>query len=306
MARDPRITPEEQAEESSVQFALIADSGIIFSFLLIGILGGSLTMVAETIRTSLMGLIELFSVLVMRRIHRGELADLEFGTGKLEQIANTVIGAAMLGGAIWIAGKALAQIVGERSIGTPFGLMMAAVAGALNLYVNLLAWNSMRRVLRTESSLVMVAQLRARTVKLVSSLCVLGTMTLAALSTDTEVVAWADAVGSLFVATFIAMNALDLLGSGLTDLLDRSAGRLVRASIERALARHAGDYGQVERVRSRRSGRVVFIELALRFDPGLTIAQVNQRIDALKQSLGREIEHADISVLALAAPDSGA
>ena len=100
MTRDPRITPEEQAEESSVQAALIADSGIIFSFMVIGILGGSLTMVAETIRTSLMGLIELFSVLVMRRIHRGELADLEFGTGKLEQIANTVIGAAMLGGAI--------------------------------------------------------------------------------------------------------------------------------------------------------------------------------------------------------------
>src|SRR5438105_3386535 len=205
MPRDPRITPEEQAEESSVQAALIADSGIIFSFLLIGILGGSLTMVAETIRTSLMGVIELFSVLVMRRIHRGELADLEFGTGKLEQIANTVIGAAMLGGAIWIAGKALAQIVGERSIGTPFGLTMAAIAGALNLYVNFLAWNSMRRVLRAESSLVMVAQLKARTVKLVSSLCVLGTMTLAALSTDTEVVAWADAIGSLFVAAFIAM-----------------------------------------------------------------------------------------------------
>ncbi len=268
MTRDSRITPEEQAEESSVQAALIADAGIIFSFLLIGILGGSLTMVAETVRTSLMGVIELFSVLVM--------------------------------GAIWIAGKALAQIVGERSIGTPFGLTMAAVAGALNLYVNFLAWNSMRRVLRAESSLVMVAQLQARTVKLVSSLCVLGTMTLAALSTDTEVVAWADAVGSLFVAAFIAMNALDLLGSGLTDLLDRSAGRLVRATIDRALARHAGDYGQVERVRSRRSGRVVFIELALRFDHSLSIAEVNRRIDALKQSLGREIEHADISVLALA------
>lgn len=303
MARDRLVTPEEQAEEKSVQSALIADAGIIFSFFLIGFLGGSLTMMAETIRTSLMGLTELFSVLVMRRIHRGELADFEFGTGKLEQIASTVIGAAMLGGAVWIAGKALAQIVGERSIGTPFGLTMAAVAGALNLYVNFLAWNSMRRALRAESSLVMVAQLRARTVKLISSLCVLATMTLAALSTDTEVVAWADAVGSLFVATFIAVSALDLLGSGLTDLLDRSGGLLVRATIDRALARHAGDYGRVERVRSRRSGRVVFIELALRFDPGLTIAQVNQRIDALKQTLGREIEHSDISVLALAATE---
>ena len=96
-------------------------------------------------------------------------------------------------------------------------------------------------------------------------------------------------------------DALSFLGTGLTDLLDRSAGRKVHEAIDRALLRHANDYGELARIRSRRSGRVIFIELALRFDPSLSIAQINQRIDALKQSLGHEIEHADISVLALAA-----
>ena len=303
MARDPRITPEQQAEESSVQFGLVADSGVLVVLLLSGILGGSLTILAEAIRGSLMGLTEIFSLVVMRRIHRGQLADLEFGTGKLEQVANTVIGAAMLGGAVWIAIRALTVLVGERAVGAPFGLAMAAIAGALNAYCNLLAWVRMRRALRAESSLVMVGQLRARTVKLASSLFVLATMTFAALAMDEEVAAWADVIGSLFVAAFIAANALDMLASGLADLLDRSAGRAVRDAIDRALARHAGDFGQVARVRSRRSGRVVFIELALRFDPGLSIAEVNRRIDALKLSLGGEIEHSEISVLALAATD---
>jgi divalent metal cation (Fe/Co/Zn/Cd) transporter len=303
MARDPRITPEQQAEESSVQFGLVADSGVLVVLLLSGILGGSLTILAEAIRGSLMGLTEIFSLVVMRRIHRGQLADLEFGTGKLEQVANTVIGAAMLGGAVWIAIRALTVLVGERGVGAPFGLAMAAIAGALNAYCNLLAWVRMRRALRAESSLVMVGQLRARTVKLASSLFVLMTMTLAALAMDEEVAAWADVIGSLFVAAFIVANALDMLASGLADLLDRSAGRAVRDAIDRALVRHAGDFGQVARVRSRRSGRIVFIELALRFDPRLSIAEVNRRIDVLKQSLGREIEHSEISVLALATPD---
>jgi divalent metal cation (Fe/Co/Zn/Cd) transporter len=303
MARDPRITPEQQAEESSVQFGLVADSGVLVVLLLSGILGGSLTILAEAIRGSLMILTELFSLVVMRRIHRGQLADLEFGTGKLEQVANTVIGAAMLGGAVWIVIRALTVLVGERAVGTPFGLAMAAIAGALNAYCNLLAWVRMRRALRAKSSLVMVGQLRARIVKLVSSLFVLVTMTLAALAMDEEVAAWADILGSLFVAAFIVANALDMLASGLADLLDRSAGRAVRDAIDRALARHAGDFGQVARVRSRRSGRVVFIELALRFDPRLSLAEVNRRIDNLKQSLGREIEHSEISVLALATPD---
>lgn len=303
MARDPRITPEQQAEESSVQFGLVVDFGLATLLLLIAILGDSLTLLAEGIRGGLMDLIEFFALMVMRRIHRGQLADLEFGTGKLEQIANTLIGAAMLGAAIWIAAGAVAMLVGERVVGGPLGLAMAAGAGAVNLYFNFVAWGRVRRAVRAESSLVMLGQLRARTVKLVASLFVLVTMTLAALSTDEEVVAWADAVGSLFVAGFIVVNAVDMLLYGLADLLDRSAGRVVREAVGRVLARHAGDYGQLARVRSRRSGRVVFIELALRFDPGLSIAEVNRRIDVLKQSLGREIEHADVSILALAAAD---
>jgi divalent metal cation (Fe/Co/Zn/Cd) transporter len=144
----------------------------------------------------------------------------------------------------------------------------------------------------------MQAQLRARVVKLVSSLFVQVTMTIAALSADPVVVAWAEAVGSLFVAVFIFVNAIGMLRSGIPDLLDRSAGKQVRDSVERALASHLGDYGRLQRLRSRRSGRVVF-ELALGFEPGLTIAEVNRRVEALKESLRRDIHDADVSVLAL-------
>jgi divalent metal cation (Fe/Co/Zn/Cd) transporter len=301
MARDPRITLQQQAEESSVQFGLVVDFGLATLLLLTGILGGSLTGLAESIRGGLMDLTELFALMVMRRIHRGQLADLEFGTGKLEQIANTVIGAAMLGGAIWIAAGAVAMLVGEKAIGTPVGLAMAAEMGAVNLYFNFVAWGRVRRAVQAESSLVMLGLLRARAVKLFASVFVLVTMTVAALATDDEVIAWADATGSLFVACFIVINAVDMLSNGLADLLDRSAGRVVREAIDRAIAGHAGDYGKLARVRSRRSGRVVFIELILRFDPGLNIAEVNRRIEVLKQALGREIEYADVSILPLAA-----
>jgi divalent metal cation (Fe/Co/Zn/Cd) transporter len=140
-------------------------------------------------------------------------------------------------------------------------------------------------------------------VKLVSSLVVTVTMTIAALSTDNVVVAWADAGGSIFVAVFIFANAIVMLQSGVPDLLDRSAGKAVRATVERTLARHADEYRQLDRLRSRRSGRVVFIEIALSFEAGLTIAEVNRRIEILRHAMSREIEHADISIVALASPD---
>src|SRR5262249_61664760 len=108
-------------------------------FIVIGVAGGSLTLMAETIRACLMALIEFFSLVVMWRLHRGELADLEVGTGKLEQIANTVIGAMMLGGAVWICARAFALVGGGRAPGTPVGVTLAATIGALNLFVNLVA-----------------------------------------------------------------------------------------------------------------------------------------------------------------------
>jgi divalent metal cation (Fe/Co/Zn/Cd) transporter len=294
------ISRGEAAEENSVRFGLLTDAGLFAMIVVVGLLGGSLTMVAESIRATLMNLIEVFAFVVMCRINRGQLAELEYGSGKLEQVANALIGAGMLGGAIWITGRGLAMMASERAGGPPLGLALAAVAGAINLYFNFVAWNRVRAALRVDSSIVMLGQFRARRVKFLSSLFVQATLTIAALSTDEEVVAWADAIGALFVAIVLVVNGIDMLSSGVGDLLDRSAGTGVRQAVDRALVSHAGAFSELVGVRSRRSGRMVFIELGLRFDPALSLAEVDRRIEGVKESICREIDYCDISILASA------
>src|SRR5207237_9876049 len=104
-------------------------------------------------------------------------------------------------------------------------------------------------------------------VRLVSSILVLITMTLAALASDEVVTAWADAAGSLLVAAFIVVIALQTLKTSVPDLLDRSAGRPVRGAVDRALSAHAGQFARLERLRSRRSGPVIFGERVPAFEP---------------------------------------
>jgi divalent metal cation (Fe/Co/Zn/Cd) transporter len=297
MTNEPQVTPQQLAQERSIRFALLADLGVLALFVPVGLLGGSLTIKAEAIRFVLGMSIEIFAYTVMWRLHRGKLHDLEYGGGKLEQIANLVTGLGMLAGAAWIASKAMEIVSGHAAVGTPLGLALAAIVGALNAYVNFVAWDAMRRATKGDASLVMHGQLQARRVKLTCSLVVLFTMTIAALSTDNVVVASADAVGSVFVAIFMVLNGSEMLRTGIPDLLDRSAGKTVRDTVDRVLAESAGDYQRLDRVRSRRSGRVVFVEVVLSFEPALTIAEVNWRIAALKESMAREIEHADISIL---------
>ena len=292
------ITSEEAAEERSVLFALLADTVMITLWISAGVLGGSLTVIAESIRGALMMSIEVFAYFLMRRLHRGQLTDLEFGTGKLEQVVNLLIGGGMLVGAAWIFSGAVAIVDGDRPVSIPIWLAAGAIVGACNVVANGTSWDGMRRALRGESSLVMLAQFKARTVKVICSCFVIVTLTTAALAPDEVVVAWADAVGAVFVACFTVVNGIDILRDCIPDLLDRSAGKDVRATVERALARHAAEFRQLVRLRSRRSGRAVFVEVTLAFEAGLAMGEVNRRIAVIRATMLAEIDHGDISILA--------
>src|SRR5262245_12979269 len=170
------ITPDQQAKERSILFAILVDSAIIVVMVQIGVVGGSFTMLAEALRGGLMLAIEIISFIVMRRIHREVLRGFEFGPGKLEQVASLSIAVGMFGAAVWIAFGVLHIIAGERPLGTPLGLTLAAMLGAFNTWVNVIAWDAMRRAARSGGSVIMSAQLQARTVKLFSSVFVLTTM----------------------------------------------------------------------------------------------------------------------------------
>ncbi len=99
---------------------------------------------------------------------------------------------------------------------------LAAVTGALNVGINVIAWDEVRRAARLRPSQIIKAQVRSRWTKLLSSLTVQVTMTLAAVAKDPMLAAMADAVGALLVSGVMIVAARDLLADSLPDLLDRS------------------------------------------------------------------------------------
>ncbi|MES2693580.1 MAG: cation transporter [Verrucomicrobiota bacterium] len=291
------LSPLQASREHAISLALWLDLALIALIFSVAVLSGSLTMFAESVRTILMWVTEFFSLIALRRIHRGQLTELEFGSGKLEQLANLFIALGMLLGALWICSSAIDLIFGERPHGTPFGLAMAAIIGALNTYLNFVSWLSVRNATRAAPSVIMDAQLRARFVKLFSSGVVQVLLTVSALFSDPGISGGADILGSLFVAGFMSVTAWQMIRGGLPDLLDRTVDETVQQGINRALVRHFDDYERLDRVRSRRSGKVVFVEVALSFSPSLTLGEVDQRVYEIKRTLNAAIDHADVSVL---------
>ena len=295
------ITAGQRARERSIAFALAMDFAIIAAYSMTVIVSGSLTMLAELLRGVLMTVIEVFALMVMRRIHRGRTAMFEFGSGRLEQLVNLAIATSMLAGSVWIATGALGRLVGEGHAGTPAGFALAAIAASFNLYINVLAWDGMRRAARGGGSLIMQGQLQARVVKLVSSAGVQISLTIAALSSDGVVITWADSAGALLVCGFIVHSSLGMIKTDLPDLVDRAVNEDVQAAINRMLIRHFDDYERLDLVRTRRSGTVVHAEITLGFRSDLTMADVTRRIEAMKASLREDVGEADIAIVAVAA-----
>ena len=122
-------------------------------------------------------------------------------------------------------------------------------------------------------------------------------MTVAALASDPLIAAWADGLGAPFVSGYLVFMALGMLRTGLPDLFDRSVDEATRRSILGVLADHVDAYGRLERMRSRRSGSTIFVEIALAFDPGLHLAEIDRRTAAIRTRMMREIEGAEISIL---------
>lgn len=294
------LTDQQLARERSIQVALVLDVSLMIAYGIAAVIAGSVTMLAELVRGLLMTAIEVFALLVMRRIHRGRMALLEFGSHKLEQLVNLLIAGGLLAGAAWILLDVYELVVGAAAPGSPAGFAFAAIATGVNLYINAVALDGIRRAARGGGSLIMQGQLQARVVKVVSSAFVQVTLTIAALSHDAVVIVWADAVGAIFVCGFIIHSAVGMLRAGLPDLIDRTVAEEAHAAINRVLAKHFDDYDRLDKVRTRRSGETVHAEVALAFHSTLTMGEVNARIEAMKASLREELGDADISILAAA------
>jgi divalent metal cation (Fe/Co/Zn/Cd) transporter len=291
----PTLTPEQRGRERALILVALLDGTLVCLLLVVGVFGGSLTCVAEALRGGLVDLIALVSLFVMRRLHRGTLTGFDFGTGKIEQLCSLAIAVALAVSAVWVAHDAVALFLSEQSDATPLALTLAAVTGALNVCINVVAWDEVRRAARGRPSAIMHAQERSRWTKLLSSLTVQVTMTLAAIAKDPMLAAMADAAGALLVCGVMAVAAKDLFAESLPDLLDRSMDRLARPALVQAMGALPGF--ALAGFRSRGTARAFVLEVLLACPAGTAVRALADAERGLAVELRRLLPEVELSLV---------
>lgn len=297
------LSAEQRQREAALVLASSLDGVLVVLLLAGGIGGASLTLLAEGVRGGLMTLINLVALFVLAKIHRGALQGFDYGTGKIEQLCGIGIAFGLAVGAAWVGYDALAMASRGHSDASPLGLSLAAVIGAINLLVNFISWDSVRAASLGRPSAIMSAQRHVRTTKLIASLLVQITMTVAALAKDSVVVAIADAVGTLMVCAVMAHAALRLLREAVPDLLDRSIAQVAQPALERALSvlpaafRFAG-------LRSRGTRHAFALEVRLACRDGADVGDAIRAERALTAALQQLLPGIELSVAIQLVPET--
>jgi divalent metal cation (Fe/Co/Zn/Cd) transporter len=297
------LSAEQARREHALLKAALLDFATVGMLLTIGIGADSLTNLAEGIRGGLMTLTDVVALTVLRRLHRGSLAGFDFGTGKIEQLVGIGIALSLLGGAVWVGKDAVETAMKGHSDATPLGLSLAAVSGAINFFVNIIAWENVRQAARGRPSAIMHAQLRARTTKLLCSVVVQITMTVAALAKDPVIVAGADSLGALLVCAVMARAAWELAAQAVPELLDRSANHIAGPALQRA-ADALPEGFCLQSFRSRGTPHAFVLEVALACAPGTDVAAAQRAEHSLASSLADLLPESQLSLIVQAVPTS--
>ena len=289
-------TPEEKAKEDAILYTTLADVAIILLTFLFAVLTLSLTLIGEALRMTLM-MGDVYTFFVLRAVHRDRLRKYRFGIGKVEQICNLGIGAALVVGGFWVAHRVFDTLVFGQDAASPLGLAMAAVVNAVNTLINVLGWFAMREAARNDDSPIYKAQLRSRVVSVVASLIVQTTLTVAVLVKDPVVSIWLDGLGATFVAWIMISIGLRMMWQSAPDLLDRAVPDRVSEQIQGLLATAGLEPEEPVRIRTRRSGSVTQVELTLAPVHCRSMAEFTERVGRVQRLVESHVPEADVSIV---------
>ncbi len=248
-----------------------------------GILGCSAAMIADAVH-SLSDLLTDFVVLLFVRISsRPADSDHPYGHGKYETLATAIVAVALLaaGGVLAAEGvqKILSAIHGEELVMPGRIALWAALISIAAKEI--IYWLTIRVSRRVQSSALEANAWHHRTDALSSVATSIGIG--GALLFGGK---WAilDPIAAALVSIFILVAAARLLHEALQDLLEKRLPEEVENEI-RAMVAADSEMSEMHKLRTRRVGNVYSIEMHLRMDGNMPLAEAHRHSAMLEQRL---------------------
>ncbi len=290
-------TSEQRSQERTIIYASVADTLITTAQVIVGLTSGSLTMLGDSVRAFFMLMVEYYSLWILRGIHRNKFHRYEFGIGKLEQFIVMIVGVMITLVGLWFLNTTVTRLFAADVAPSPLGLAVAAVVNGINFMINIFALYAMLQNREKDASDIYRAQVKSRSIKVVNSMVLQITLTIAALATDPLIALIMDTVGASFVSCFMTFNGVRMTARSVPHLLDtplssQKLGKIIE------IANGASDLTvDIKAVRSRQSGRNDHVEIAVAMANHLTVDQFREQLIRISDAIKGEIGEIDLSIV---------
>ncbi|MGA1677512.1 MAG: cation diffusion facilitator family transporter [Pseudomonadales bacterium] len=239
----------------------------------------------------------LAALLTLRAVRGGPTHRFAYGIGKLENLVSISIGVLMLLAAIGIAFGAMTRFSEPEVLaGAEFGLLVFAVYAAIGYTIAARQF----RELRKEYSPIMASQAQLWMSKATFDALMATALGLALLFPDQTFSLYLDPCAALIGVAFMLHSAYAIAAASVGDLLDAALEESLQFEILRCLALHFDDYDELYRIRTRRSGSRIYVELALGYAPERPMALVSDHTERIRLALVEVLPGADITISAAA------
>jgi len=273
----------------AASLSLIVTLGLLILKLTLGLISGSIAVLSDALDSGedlLAAAAALFSVRIAARP-----ADWEhpYGHGKAEGLSATVsAGVVGLGGG-FIIYQALRRIIeGGETIDVNLGLAAMVTSALLNVVVSAY----MRMAARRTDSLALTAEARHLQTNVVQAVAVIIGLLLVRF-TGAEIF---DALVALALAGYMWWMAFGLIRGALGEIMDVRLPEEDERQVHQSILEYHPQVRGFHHLRSRRSGRLRYIELHLLVDPARSIQEVHDLCDQIEDDIKKRLPGAIVTI----------
>jgi cation diffusion facilitator family transporter len=274
----------------AARLSIIIVVGLIVLKLVVGVITGSLSVLAQAVDSFL----DLFAVSITFLAIRiaAKPADTEhpFGHGKVENIA-AIVQAVLIflaGGSIIYSAIRHIQTGAALEI-TEAGMGVMAVSILASIFLS----RHLLRVARQEDSMALEANAHNIAADVYSAAAVLAGLLLVRF-TGLDII---DAILAGLVALFILKVAFDVLRNSLKGLVDVKLPEDEESSIRAAITEHlSGEVVSFHKLRTRKAGSQRYIDLHLVMPRHISIEEAHNMCDHLEKDIELRLAHTDVTI----------
>jgi cation diffusion facilitator family transporter len=238
----------------------------------------------------------VFFALLTLRVINSHKADEKFsyGIGKLENLASIGVSILMLMSAGFILYQAIGRLQQpEHPQGTLPGIIIFSCSAVFSFVLYL----RNKKILKTQKSAIVDSQMRLWLSKAWLDGLMASVLILSSILSHYDWSAYLDPLTSLVGVILLIHGAWKISTSSVHELLDASLEEASQLLIMKKLVEHIDDYESVIKIRTRRSGVQIYIEVFLGFDPNLKMLEVQDKIDHLTSAIKGTFEGSEVVVI---------